>query len=592
MKPTLEAAVARYGKDAKAKLANPAARGEPEDQLRSPLENLFADMAELCGFPKGTVVAVGESTLSELKTRPDYAVTLRNVLVGFVEVKSPGKGADPRKYKGHDKQQWDKLQSLPNLLYSDGNSFSLWRNGELDSLVHLTGDVESSGAELAAPDALLEMFEHFIRWEPIPPKTPKELANVSARLCRLLRSEVSEQLGKRNKALTSLAKDWRKLLFPDASDDAFADGYAQAVTLGLLIARARDIELRAGLERVGKKLGKESLIGAALRLLTDDIESQPDFKMSLGTLTRVLDAVNWHTISKDRTDAWLYFYEEFLAVYDNDLRKLTGSYYTPPEVVNAMVRLVDDLLRTRFGPAQQAGLASPSVNIADPAVGTGTLVLGILRKIAATVAADQGDGAVPQAIEAKLAQLFAFEMQLGPFAVAQLRIHAELIELIGHPPKTPMQMFVTDTLASPYAESDTLGSSYFGVISESRKQANEIKKNKPIHVVIGNPPYKEKAKGRGGWIEEGAAGAQARVAPLDKWLPPREWGVGAHAKHLRNLYVYFWRWATWKVFDHHPDTTRVHSAGACSRCGVMQTARNLTCLRSCCRSCRRNSASA
>src|SRR5438105_1649318 len=70
-------------------------------------------------------------------------------------------------------------------------------------------------------------------------------------------------------------------------------------------------------------------------------------------------------------------------------------------------------------------------------------------------------------------------------------------------------------------------------------------------VVIGNPPYKEKAKGRGGWIEQGST-AKGQAAPLAAWMPPSEWGVGAHAKHLRNLYVYFWRWATWKVFDHDP----------------------------------------
>ncbi len=63
--------------------------------------------------------------------------------------------------------------------------------------------------------------------------------------------------------------------------------------------------------------------------------------------------------------------------------------------------------------------------------------------------------------------------------------------------------------------------------------------------MIGNPPYKEKAEGRGGWVERNDSG---RAAPLDWWLPPATWGVGAHAKHLRNLYVYFWRWATWKVF--------------------------------------------
>jgi predicted helicase len=79
--------------------------------------------------------------------------------------------------------------------------------------------------------------------------------------------------------------------------------------------------------------------------------------------------------------------------------------------------------------------------------------------------------------------------------------------------------------------------------------------------VIGNPPYKEKAKGRGGWIEGNNVDKEKVKArsdlgpPLSAWIPPKEWGVGAHAKHLRNLYVYFWRWATWKVFDHHPTSS-------------------------------------
>lgn len=128
---TLKTAIARFGVDARAKLSNPSAVGEPEDQLRAPLEGLFADLAELCGFQREWVAAVGESALSTLGTRPDYAITLRNVLVGFVEVKAPGKGADPRRFRGHDREQWEKLQFLPNLLYTDGNSFSLWQVGEL-----------------------------------------------------------------------------------------------------------------------------------------------------------------------------------------------------------------------------------------------------------------------------------------------------------------------------------------------------------------------------------------------------------------------------------------------------------------------------
>jgi hypothetical protein len=538
----LQKAIAEFGADARAKLANPSATGEPEDQLRAPLESLFAHLAELCGFKRESLAAVGETSLSTLKTRPDYAITLRNVLVGYVEVKAPGKGADPRRYKGHDKEQWEKLQSLPNLLYTDGNCFSLWQNGELvGSIVELQGDIETSGAKLAAPPELVARFDNFLRWEPIPPKSAEDLANVAARLCRLLRDEVTEQLAEKSAALTALASDWRKLLFPEANDQQFADGYAQAVTFGLLMARSSNIRLADGLDQVGKQLGKtNSLIGAALRLLTDEVGNEATLKTSLGALVRVLDAVNWHAVSKGKSDAWLYFYEDFLSVYDNKLRKLTGSYYTPPEVVGPMIRLVDDALRRHFG--RSAGLASADVTLADPAVGTGTFILGVLRRIAADVEADQGAGAVPQAIESAIGRLIAFEIQLGPFAVAQLRVFAELLELIGKPPRAVPRMFVTDTLGNPFAEVEELGSLY-RTISESRLQANEIKRKEPITVVIGNPPYKEKAKGRGGWIEE---------EPLHDWLPPADWGVGAHAKHLRNLYIYFWRWATWKVFDRDP----------------------------------------
>ena len=209
------------------------------------------------------MAAVGESPLSELKTRPDCAITLRGVLVGFIEIKAPGKGADPRRFRGHDKQQWDKLQSLPNLLYTDGNAFSLWRSGALvGSLVRLIGDVETSGADLDAPPSLVNLVQDFLQWEPIPPRDAKQLAETSARLCRLLREEVTEQLALASPALTALATDWRKLLFPDASDAQFADGYAQAVTFGLLMARARDIPLGGGLDRVARQLGQtNSLIG-------------------------------------------------------------------------------------------------------------------------------------------------------------------------------------------------------------------------------------------------------------------------------------------------------------------------------------------
>ncbi len=188
-------AISRFGAGIKPKFAK-VVEGAPEDQLRGPLETLIHDFAIAAGLPAGSVHLIGETTLADIKTRPDFAVTVSKALVGFIEVKAPGKGADPRRFDNpHDKDQWDKLKSLPNLLYTDGNAFSLWRDGKLErEIVRLDGNVETSGTKLAAPTTLLPLISDFLRWSPIPPKTAKQLAQVSARLCRLLRDEVVEQM--------------------------------------------------------------------------------------------------------------------------------------------------------------------------------------------------------------------------------------------------------------------------------------------------------------------------------------------------------------------------------------------------------------
>ena len=157
---TVAEAISTFGRVAKAKLTDPLVFGQPEDQLRNPLEQLFEALAQACGRPAGSTILVGETSLSDLKTRPDFSVTYGlgkvKALVGFIEVKAPGKGTDPRKFKDkHDKEQWAKLKALPNLIYTDGNGFSLWQDGELVSLVEFDGDIEKDGAKLGAPPALL-----------------------------------------------------------------------------------------------------------------------------------------------------------------------------------------------------------------------------------------------------------------------------------------------------------------------------------------------------------------------------------------------------------------------------------------------------
>ena len=549
--------VSEFGTSAKGKLANAAVTGAPEDQLRAPIETLVLQLADLAGHRANTVKLVGETTLAHLSSRPDYAVSVRNALAGFIEVKAPGKGFDPRRFTDeHDRKQWQKLKTLPNVIYTDGNGFTLWQDGELKASVALDGDIEKAGPRLAAPPSLLGLFSDFLAWSPIAPRTAKQLAGIAARLCRLLREEVAEELDRSNPGLTSLSSEWRNLLFPEANNEQFADGYAQAVTFGLLVARVRKIDLADGLDHAAMELRKVSgLIGTALRLLVDDENVKSALRSALDTLRRVLNVVDWDLVSKGDADAWLYFYEDFLEVYDNDLRKKTGSYYTPPQVVDAMVRLVDEALKDRSLFRKRDGLAAKDVTICDPAVGTGTYLLGVLRQIAKSVEADKGEGVVAAEVEKAASRMFAFEMQFGPFAVAQLRLIAEMQALVGTLIPPIPNLYITDTLGDPYA-AETQFSITVEPIAASRPEANRIQREQPITVVIGNPPYKEKAKGRGGWIEgrqdvqalRARRSGAATPAPMDLWSPPVGWGVGAHAKHLKNLYVYFWRWATLKVF--------------------------------------------
>jgi len=180
-------AVSAFGASVKSKLANPSATGQPEDQLRAPLEKLIHSLAEAAGLAMGDVVMVGESAQADLKTRPDYAVTRGKALIGFIEVKAAGKGVNPRDFTDeHDKAQWGKLKALPNLIYTDGNGFSLWRDGKKADIVHFTGDVRTSGAKLAAPPDIIRLLTDFLSWRPVAPRSPRQLAEMSARLCRLL----------------------------------------------------------------------------------------------------------------------------------------------------------------------------------------------------------------------------------------------------------------------------------------------------------------------------------------------------------------------------------------------------------------------
>src|SRR5699024_431776 len=158
---------------------------------------------------------------------------------------------------------------------------------------------------------------------------------------------------------------------------------------------------------------------------------------------RALSAADWDRISAGRQDVYLHLYENFLSAYDPNLRKKSGSYYTPTEVVDAMTRLTDEALKHYLQVEQ--GLASNNIAVIDPAMGTGTYPLSVLRHVARD-AEDYGAGAVSDAVSSAAQRLYGIELQSGPFSVAELRLTQAVRDLGGELPEKGLNLYVADTL--------------------------------------------------------------------------------------------------------------------------------------------------
>lgn len=405
--------IAEFGRQVQENLR--IGEGEPEAQLTNPVATLLQDFGALHSMKVVTVretslKTAGGGLVSEGLVRPDYAIMVDGVLTGYVELKAPGKNIDPASFtkKSHEYKQWQRLRNLPNLLYTNGTEWRLYRYGEpvLTSTgydaVHMHGSFSGHGT-LSAPDALAAFFLNFLRWAPSPITSADQLVETLAPLAALLREEmllglaVQEKTYKADQAkakkkgeedfvipppLVGLRKDWRDTLAPSTSNEEFADSFAQTVVFSLVVAlsEGHDLSLETFSTMAGRLRSQHGLLGNALGLLTEHLDEKSSLYNALAVIVRVIGAASWVDISGGKSDVYLHLYEHFLKVYNPEQRKKTGSYYTPVEVVDQMVRLVDDALRTYLG--KEHGLASEGVSVIDPAMGTGTYPLSVMHKVA------------------------------------------------------------------------------------------------------------------------------------------------------------------------------------------------------------------
>ena len=535
-----------------------AVAGADEDQLRAPFEALMRSVGRAIGKD---VVLVGETGMGQRIGRPDYGVTVGGVLTGHAELKAPGKGVRRSRFTGHDRRQFDRFSQLPNILYTDGNEWVIYHYGQSEGeSVRLKGDVSQDGAAAAdSQDAakLLPLLIRFLEWEPVIRITPdgsidlNAFARQLAPLCKFLRDDVKESLDNAASPLVAVAREWRALLFPQADDEQFADAYAQTVAFALLLARNQEpgggndqpltfYNAQMALET------QHTLMSVALQALTDP-DVQRELHAGLNSLLRLIGAVPSAALAED-ANKWLYFYEDFLAAYDPKLRKDAGVYYTPIEVVQAQVRLVNSLLVNRLD--KQNGFADSSVITIDPAAGTGTYLLSIIGHSLEAMADRYGPGAVPGHAEALGLSLYGFEIMTGAYAVTQLRI-ATALRSYGATLPAGTRVYLTDTLESPERQPPQGNFYVERMIARQAEFALEVKKSLQVLVCIGNPPYDRTpaANASGGWVRYGDEGVDDRPIFESFLEPARAAGHSIHIKNLYNLYAFFWRWALWKVFE-------------------------------------------
>lgn len=449
----------------KAKFALPGS-SSPEDQLKAPVSAAIEAVGKAFDFQ---ISSLTESHLATHKVRPDLAIYVGGLISGYIELKAPGLGADAPKLKGkHNKEQWEKLKSLPNLIYTDGREWALYRTGERKG--------------------------NIVRLRAIPLRPARPLLQQRTRITRFLRSEVEAALKLPSSNISLLAEEWRKYFFPEADNTQFADAYAQTVTYAMLLARLSDAKHLSPTEAAKKLDNGNGLLARALEILGQP-GARDELRVGFELLQRSLEALEPTEFLKTKPDLWLYFYEDFLAAYDRKLRNDYGVYYTPREVVELQVRLAAQVLEQQFG--KKLGFADDGVIFLDPAVGTGTYLVATIKHALEKVKIHSGEGAVAGRALQMAGNMYGFEILVGPYAVAHLRLKQALEGALNEgksadePPAvltSRLGIYLADTLASPHKAPPGGLDLTHKTLTEEHEAARKLKQHGNILVCLGNPP--------------------------------------------------------------------------------------------------------
>ena len=477
---------------------------------------------------------------------PDFILIDKNKLpVMFVETKDLGDNdLDGRKRTGN-KEQFDRYKAaLDTIVFADFLDFHFYRhNGQSVGDVRIAdwdGSKVSAKSENFA--AFIDMMEESACGEPQKIDSAKRLAELMAGKARMLQRIAEAYLKPVAEAydsavagakpvptpLLDMMLGFRNVLMPDVGPEEFSDIFAQTLTYGMFAARLNDPtpEDFTRYEAMGRIPNSNPFLKQLFQYVANNLEDELEWIVDdLADLFRAVDVgkvMKGYGKSTGASDPMVHFYEDFLREYDAGLRKDRGVWYTPIQVVRFIVSAVDWALKTRFG--LEDGLADSSttqieveeatthgkklahkvkktvhrVQVLDPATGTGTFLAETVRQIRAKF--DGNEGRWPAYVASNLLpRLNGFELLMASYTMAHVKLDYAL-RASGVTPsgKDRFRVFLTDSLTDWHKELP--GGLFASALAAEQQGADEVKRDIPVMVVIGNPPYSGESQNKGDWI--------------------------------------------------------------------------------------------
>ncbi|MBI4654159.1 MAG: N-6 DNA methylase [Nitrospirae bacterium] len=535
------------------KIFEVAKRGDArEESYYSCLEELLNDYADSINKKQIYITTLPKKTDAG---NPDFRIwDGKQHIIGYIEAKSLHE--EDLTHIEHSEQLERYLDIFPNLILTNFFEFRLYRDGNLIDkiriarpyVIHKLGTVPPVEKEKEF-FALLEKFFSFSL-----PKTysAKTLAVELAKRTRFLKEQViieelkTEETPPFNSPLTNgglrgvygFYEAFKQYLISGLSKEDFADLYSQTITYGLFAARTRSensFNRKLAYDRIPRTIGilRDVFRFISLGELPQQMEWIIDDISEVLAVTDVYKILDEYFHKHKGKDPIVHFYETFLAEYDPKTREKRGVYYTPEPVVSYIVRSLHHILKEHFNRAD--GFANDTVTVLDPAAGTLTFLAEAAKLAVNEFSLKYGEGAKENFIKEQiLKNFYAFELMMAPYAIGHLKI-SFLLEELGYKlhEDDRFKLYLTNTLEmEELAQTELPG---MASLSEESHLAGKVKKEQPILVILGNPPYSVSSANKSDFIEK------------EMELYKKDVRIEKNIQPLSDDYIKFIRFAHWKI---------------------------------------------